>query len=407
MSHFNTNDRVISGFDSQDPYGEILGVLQPWFNEEHDELYGTAAVMGRGVVMGCPIWGQDYLDRFFNICLPTLGSPGNIKALAGRCRLVLFIDGGDRPQVHRRTGWLRRAGIEVILRAIPPAAMAILPHGYYARFRLLGCVGNILTHMAGRWGMGLHMYQPDHLYAQDYFSNLLRLGALHDAIAQISMNASLTQELVDEIEPFRTPEGFIAIPDVDLGDIGFRHMHGQCQLHSMNDAAFPYKIPLSHRLWWQGKDAVHMYSAHENPAWLSPALCADAPVAFTSTLDTMLPELIPGEFYVPTREDGLTFIEVSDGDKPANRPYVSLDEFCGEFWRNGSFSREYVPYFSRPSLIPIKPKASYITDEVIKKQFDQILEGVMATEDSVALEWLRKKYSSRFAKAVELPELLR
>lgn len=393
--------------DQSDPHGEIPTVVQPWFNAEHKELYGTPAIKGDGVLMGIPVWGRAYIERFLAFCLPTLGAPASIAALKGRCRLVIYTEPAARPLMHRRTGWLRRAGIEVLIRDIPDPVLGILDHGYYARFRVLACVQNVLTHMAGRAGMGFHMLQPDHLYSHAYFENMMRLGEKHDAVVQIGINASLTDESIEDIEGFRMESGVLSIPDRELGDLGFRHMHPQCRLHSMNDAKFPDRIPLSHRLWWQGKDTVHMYSAHENPAWLSPELCLDSPVAFTSTLDTLLPEYIPGDFYVPTIEDGMTFIEVSDGDKPANRPYVPLEEFYGEFWRNGSFSTEYVPYFERPTLIPIKPKASYLTDEVITKQFEQLMTGVMGAQASVGLKWLQNKYRSRFAKAAELPEVLR
>lgn len=402
-------ERIDQSIDAHDLFGDIPKLMEPWFDAEHEDLYGHPAIKGEGVLMGCPVWGEDYVDRFAAYTIPTLMAPENLAALKDRCRLVIYTQSAAVSYLHRLTAWVRRAGIEVIFRPIPDGVMRMLARGdYSSRFRTLSVVGNVLTHMAGRAGMGFHILQPDHLYGPRYFKNLLRLSADHEAIIQMSLNASL-EGIKGEVERYRTESGALAIPDRDLGDMAFRHMHPQCQLHSMNAATFPDKLPMSHRLWWQGKDAVHIYSSHINPAWLSPRLCLDSPIAFTSTLDTLLPELVPPDvqFYVPTVEDEMTFIEFSDGEKPANRPYVNFNDFAMNFWGSSSFTGEYMPYFERPSLIPIKPKASHITDEEIGRQFGLIKEGLIAAQDRVSLNWMKQKYSSRFARAAALPEVMR
>jgi hypothetical protein len=406
--------------DNQDPHGDIPGLMQPWFNAEHKALFDHPPVrMEGGLLMACPLWGKEYISRFAFYCIPTLLAPANKAALAKRSRLVLYIPAEARPMVSRVTAGLKNAGVELILREIPPEVMGMLYRGDYgARFRALALVDNIGTHMAGLYGMGFHMLQPDQAYAHRYFENLMRLGEDHHAIAQMGINVAL-DAAADEIENYRATGGALVcpndpelgnlralvFPDRELGDLGFRHMHPQCQLHSMNAAKLPDKIPSSHRLWWQGRDAVHMYSAHMHPAWLSPELCLNAPVAFTSTLDTLLPEYIPPnekgeiEFYTPTVDDGLVYVELSDSGKPANRPYVSMEQFCGDFWRNSSFGDAYMPYFTRPALIPIKPQASYLTDAEIERQFGVILAAVEESQDRVGIDWLKQRFSSRFQKA--------
>jgi hypothetical protein len=406
----NKPTRDLTGFaDEHDSFGDIPGVMMPWFNDEHEDLYGHPAAKGEGVLMGAPVWGIEYIDRFAAYTIPTLMAPANLAALKDRCRLVIYTEPDAISYLHRLTGWVRRAGIEVIFRIMPNDVMGMLARGDYAsRFRTLGVVGNVLTHMAGRSDMGFHMLQPDHLYGHQYFPNLFRLAKEHDAITQMGLNAT-TDGINPELEKFRTNTGALAIPDLELGDMSFRHMHPQCQLHSMNVAKFPEKLPQSHRLWWQGKNAVHIHSAHTNAAWLAPALCLDAPISFTSTMDTLLPEYIPPDVsvYTPTVEDQMTFAEFSDSEKPANRPYVGFDEFANNFWGASSFTGEYMPYFDKPSLVPIKPKASFITDDEIKRQFSVLRESLLKVQDSVFIDWGRKKYSSRFARAAALPEVMR
>lgn len=396
--------------DAHDLFGDIPNLMLPWFNDEITEIYSREPVEANdGLMMGCPVWGEQYIDRLAAYTIPSLMSPDNLAALKGRGRLVLYIDEREFPYVHRLTAWVRRAGIKVLFRFIPPEVMRMLDRGdYSSRFRTLAVVQNVLTHMAGVQGMAYHQFQPDHLYEAHYFPNLFRLGEKHEAIIQMSLNATM-EGIEPEVEKFRTDSGALAIPGRELGDMGYRHMHPQCQLHSMNAAKWPDSLPCSHRLWWQGKDAVHIYSSHVNPAWLSPRLCLDAPVAFTSTMDTLLPEYVPPDlpFYVPTVEDELTFIEFSDAEKPANRPYVGFQDFSMNFWGASSFTGEYMPYFSRPSLVPIKPKASYLTDDEIKRQAGQIVESLNATQDAAGIAWMKKKYSSRFARAAALPEVMR
>lgn len=402
----------MASMDPQDPMGDIPQHMLPWFNAEHEEVYGRAAVKGEGVLMGCPIWGRDYIERFAYYCLPTLLAPANQAALKDHCRLVLFIPRSARPMLHRLTRGVANAGIEVIFRDIPDTVMEMLyRRDYGARFRALALVGNVLTHMAGRAGMGCHWLMPDHAYGHRFFENLLRLGAQHQAIVNMGINVAFASAEA-EIERYRIETGALVFPDRELGDLGFRHMHPQCQLHSMNVAKFPEKLPSSHRLWWQGRDTVRFYSAHSHPAWLSPALCLDSPVAFTSTLDTLLPEYIPPgpdgkpEFYVPTVDDGLTYVELSDADKPANRPYVDLDEFCANFWRNSSFGDAYMPFFVRPMLVPIKSQASYLTDAEIERQFGVIVEALEGSQDAIGLGWLKQRFSTRFQKAAMHSQVL-
>lgn len=395
----------MASMDTQDPHGDIPGLMQPWFNAEHEDLYGRAMPKGEGVLMACPLWGREYIERFAYYSIPTLLAPANAAALKDRSRLVLFIPAAARPMLHRLTRGLANAGIEPIFRDIPENVMAMLYRGDYgARFRALAVVDNIGTHMAGRARMGFHMYQPDQAYSHRYFENLDRLGKDHHAIVHMGFNVNLASAEM-EIERYRIGTGALVFPDRELGDLGYRHMHPQCRLHSMNDASIPDRLPASHRLWWQGQDTVHFHSAHVHPAWLSPELCLDSPVAFTSTLDTLLPEYVPPnekgeiEFYVPTVDDGMVYVELSDGGKPANRPYIPMADFCGDFWRNSSFGDAYTPYFKRSIPVPIKPQASFLTDAEIRRQFDVVYAELEASQDAVGIGWLKSKFSTRFQKA--------
>ena len=53
----------------------------------------------------------------------------------------------------------------------------------------------------------------------------------------------------------------------------------------------------------------------------------------------------------------------------------------------------------RPSLVPIKPKASYLTDAEIERQFSVILAALEESQDRIGIGWLKQRFSSRFQKA--------
>jgi hypothetical protein len=117
-------------------------------------------------------------------------------------------------------------------------------------------------------------------------------------------------------------------------------------------ALFPGRLPIGPRLIWQSPEALHVYSCFNNPAWLSPALCATAPTVLTDTMDCVLPDFVQDDqFYVPTPADGMAFVEVSPPGKPVAGKWVDAASYCSWWWKRNSFSRVYHPYFQRPTLM--------------------------------------------------------
>ena len=97
--------------DAHDLFGDIPNLMLPWFNDEITEIYSREPVEANdGLMMGCPVWGEQYIDRLAAYTIPTLMSPDNLAALKGRGRLVLYIDEREFPYVHRLTAWVRSTG---------------------------------------------------------------------------------------------------------------------------------------------------------------------------------------------------------------------------------------------------------------------------------------------------------
>ena len=377
---------------------EVMGQrLQPWFAAEMAELYGTPAVKGDGVLMGCPVWGKDYIERFTLYSLPSIGSPKNLAALRGRCRIVLFIEPQAMPVMFRLTEWLRHSGIEFVFRTIPDWVID-MAREFESQFVVLGCSQNILAHMAGRAGMGFHMLMPDHVYAEGYFANLMRLARKHNAIAQSGVSTRI-ETAAEVLEQYRDDKGYaLAIPDRVLGDISIDHMHPESRMHVVHADSFPNAIPKCHKLLWKQKDALRIHSCHVNPAWLGPELTKKAPVAFTSTMDTMLPEYVPPEagFYVPTIDDGMAFIEISTDRKPVLSKRVGEGEFAEWVLCQTSFTDDYWPYFNRPSLIPCTRREDGATNELVETQLKQVHTILDKHRPALMAKFLQQRLGNRF-----------
>lgn len=404
--------------------------LEPWFDEEMADLYGRGATRRPGdVLMGIPIWGKEFLERFTIWCLPTLGSPENIKALSGRCRLVIFRPPAARPLLFRLTNWLRRAGIEVVYRDIPDWVMSEMVAGegaspeekeykYDLQFCMIGCVQNILAHMAGRDGMGFHMLMPDHVYAKGYFANMFRLAKQHDAIVQSGLSVNI-ESAAPVLEAYRNQDptgGELVIPDRALGNVAVAHMHAESQALFMNRGRLTpgdELIPRGPRLIWQSKEALHIYSCFQNAVWLAPHLMANAPVAFTSTMDCLLTEFVPpgesGEprIYVPKPSDGLAFIEVSPPGKRVFGQFVSGPQFCEWLWNRVSFTRDYWPYFKRPMVMETDLNPDMPFGFEVEKQFSQIMDMLEGTRARFLDNFTDRNFASRFTRERLMPVMAR
>jgi hypothetical protein len=328
-----------------------------------------------------------------------------------------------RASLFRLTRPLRGAGVELVLREIPDALLAEMAPSpdatpaeraekYATQFCLIGCIQNLLVHHAGRDGMGFHMLMPDHVYAKDYFANMRRLARDHEAIAQAGVNVDL-EAAAPALERYRDAASkVLAIPDRALGDIAAAHLHAESLALFMNhgDRSLDYKrlperLPIGPRLIWQSPEALHVYSCFNNPAWLSPDLCATAPTVLTDTMDCVLPDFVSGDaFYVPTPADGMAFVEVSPPGKPVPGRWVDASTYCAWFWARNSYTRDYHEYFQRPTLMETSTREVDLTgkpliaaDEV-KRQFVNVMDMLEASHAKNLDAFVAKKHGSRFAR---------
>ena len=384
--------------------------LQPWFDQEMYEIYGSPPDAPPGhwaqqhmtrLMMGFPVWGKEYIQRFVLYGLASIMAPPNLAALKGRCRVVIYTENAARPVLFRLTRPAHRAGIDFVFRNIPDWVLELTKE-WESQFFVVGCVQNICAHMASRAGMAFSMTMPDHLVGPQFYPNLIRLGQKHEAIYQAGLSIEIGAA-AEHIEQFRAEDGSLSVPDIELGNLAAKHLHPQSHAHLMNLAKVPDHMPMSHRLIWQGKESIHIHSCHGNPIWLAPHLLRDPPIAFTSTMDCLTPEYVPGEFYVPTPQDQMAFVEVSDFRKPELGQSVSADGFAEWVFNQTSFTDDYWPYFKRPSVMRCSPQPEGLDESEIDRQYAQVMEVLETRKGKMMSEFLQRKFGNRFQQDADGP----
>jgi hypothetical protein len=385
-----------------------LPSLEKWF---WGEMHKSACVLPPPanplappkVLMGCPLWGNEFIARFTTLCLPTLMAPRNRAALAGRCQIAFFTD----EQSFKGLNYLARDmtlsglpttvhvipqpimdfnnGIEyekahqahkkLMARNAPPAEIeeahrhSLAVGSTLNKYWLLGVTQQMLIWMAGKQGMGFHSLFPDHLYAEAYFENMWRIAEQHPdgGIAQTGISADI-HTCLPEIETFRQEDASLVIPDVELGDMGWRHLHKQMKGNIMGKADLATDMPNSHYMFWVGKDKLHVNCCHMNAVWIPPSKTSKAPIKLYNAIDTMLPLFMPEKVYIPDAADGLGFLEVSDNLKNESAPRVDFATYAASAWNQVHLSDDWNPFFEASCEVPIKEQAEYTEDAEIQKQ---------------------------------------
>lgn len=420
-----------------------LPSLEAWFWEEMHKLACVLPppanpLAPKKVLMGCPLWGDEFIARFTTLCLPTLMAPKNRAALTGRCQIVFFTDNKSFKGLNYLKRDMTQAGLPTTVHVIPQhimdfnngieyekakqvydklaarnAPMAELEEAHRQmcavgstlnKYWLLGVTQQLLIWMAGQNGMGFHSLFPDHLYGEAYFENMWRIAEQepNGGIAQTGISADI-HTCLPEIENFRVKEGpskdALVIPDRELGDMGFRHLHKQMRGNIMGKSDIATDMPNSHYMLWVGKDKLHVNCCHMNAVWIPPSKTAVTPVKLYNAIDTMLPMFMPERVYIPDDQDGLGFLEVSDNMKNESAPRVDFATYAATAWNQCHLSDDWNPFFEASCEVPIKEQTEYTEEDEIRRQHATIVAWLKEAKPLVKemLEGAQKKQEELIA----------
>lgn len=355
-------------------------LLLDWYTTEKLDLSRRPAPADTrgGLLLGCLVYGNNYIERFLSLAIPSIMAPPNARALRRNSRLVIFTDGEGYRTLEEFQRKHEAAGFPTQLLVLPQPVIEKLK----GEFVLLGATQNLGVQIAARYGMAYHAFFPDHVYSPNYFPNLLKLGKRYPAIAQSSISASDVPGFREGLEPFRRGDALV-IPSVELGDLGWRCLHPQSIGNLMNRGTEFLGYPTSHQCIWQGRDRLYVHCCHMNPVYIHPDLCVSAPLKYFSIIDANLPYIFGDEFYVPTVADDMLFVEASGANKKGSNQRVSLELFSAVCWAHTKFRTIYMPYFERACEVPIKPQAEYFEAADIKERHAQLCRDILHHKELV------------------------
>jgi hypothetical protein len=343
--------------------------ITTWYERERAQPVSPSG----NLIMGGLLYGPVFLDIFQRFSLPTILAEQNRTALARHgATSALYTDAATEPALERLLVGARIHGIDAIARVVPEE---VIQHpSFWAR---LATAQSLWCQRAARAGGSYHMFMPDQSYDATYFPNLLRLGTRHRRIAHLGLNVNMTA--APDLEMFRDRDGVLTIPTRCLTDIAWKHLHWRMNRHILNNAKPPDKMPNCHFQTWRARDRLIGFSPHCNPAFMDAETCRqlDLDGINHTTLDAQISGLFKLDFYVPTFEDGMSYIGIEYPGRSREDPswpvYIGMDDFIARCCAETRHRPEYLVYYQRPheipaSIDPLAPEA----EEVMVRQMELV-----------------------------------
>jgi hypothetical protein len=331
--------------------------IDAWYQEELRQRHGQRD--DAGIVMGFPLWGEDYVQRFLNYMLPSLLA--NHKALdAANVEIVLYVDRRTFAQLSHLP-----LPLSIYLRLLPDGVADLLHRSPEWKYSLMSAVHNLLIHQAAQKGAGFGMAVSDIVYSSRYFERLLALGRTHDVIVHQALIVSQDSVATDLLF-WRDTKDALSISARQLGTLGWERVSGLMKSWNMNDIEDPAEgVPGTHFVLWRGKDSIRMHCPHLTPVWLSNKACREAPTDIGDTLDARF----LGSAYMPTLEDDMALITIDNSrDAPADR--ATFDLFRHNLLAHFAAC---MPQFKAPCMVPTLPATGgFLPDDVIEQRFQKL-----------------------------------
>lgn len=354
---------------------DYVSAMERWVHPEVQRALDTPAARGRErLLFGCLVWGDKYVDRFLEFCVPSLLASGNVDVFRDSLFLI-HTDVKNRKRVERVLECLEPFG-EVEVRAIPQDVIRKAKEYPMNKYWVLGAANYIHMNTAKWRGYGHHLLMPDHIYSMGFFGNLKRLrDEGHQAIIRGGLSAK-----VEEVGPILKTQN-CAFKAEDLNALAMSHLHPQFEalvLNGRND------YPISTLVVLVVDGAAVIVSPHSATVYMSNAVLRRAQLRLFNTIDGQLPYIIPEDIapYFPQPKDGMSYIEISDAEKGAN-PKGSgwtLVDFCVEYWMLTYADPKFLRFFHSPTIMQFpkgyKPPVKPMGEAEFGKRLDELWTSV-------------------------------
>jgi len=143
-------------------------------NDAHARRLRAAFRRRRFAVIGSVVWGQRFVDKFMDYCLPSLLAPGNIPALARKRKVVhsIVTTEADRDRIVAHPAFTRLQGLaEVVFTCFPQEFLERRERSEYNFYHFYGLLDHQSVFMAAALKADLYLLPIDCVYSRDCLRN--------------------------------------------------------------------------------------------------------------------------------------------------------------------------------------------------------------------------------------------
>jgi hypothetical protein len=143
-------------------------------NNAHAGRLRAAFRRRRFAVIGSVVWGQRFVDKFMDYCLPSLLAPGNIPALARKRKVVhsIVTTEADRDRIVAHPAFARlRELAEVVFTCFPQEFLERREQSGYNFYHFYGLLDHQSVFMASALKADLYLLPIDCVYSRDCLRN--------------------------------------------------------------------------------------------------------------------------------------------------------------------------------------------------------------------------------------------
>jgi hypothetical protein len=143
-------------------------------NDAQARRLRAASRRRRFAVIGSVVWGQRFVDKFMDYCLPSLLAPGNIPALARKRKVVhsIVTTEADRDRIVAHPAFARLRGLaEVVFTCFPQEFLERREQSGYNFYHFYGLLDHQSVFMASALKADLYLLPIDCVYSRDCLRN--------------------------------------------------------------------------------------------------------------------------------------------------------------------------------------------------------------------------------------------
>jgi hypothetical protein len=276
-------------------------------NDAHVRRLHAASRRRRFAVVGSVVWGQRFVDKFMDYCLPSLLAPGNIPALARKRKVVhsIVTTEADRDRIVAHPVFARLRGLaEVVFTCFPQEFLERREKSGYNFYHFYGLLDHQSVFMASALKADLYLLPIDCVYSRDClrnFSSYLERDADCCSVGSIEAVESELRAWLD-VE-IRRRANVLDLPGGELVQAAAAHPDRYFRSLTMRPDNTEF-CAHPRELVWPSADGLAIHSIFMHPLAVSARLMSRPFHAQHENVDfALLPRLLQGDGRMKVIED--------------------------------------------------------------------------------------------------------